>query len=315
MVDNVFSGDFSAEDARDTDFTQLLAQMDVPVADRAELDLELKRAWATHGTRIKAAACALRRQVGDLFGRRTTMTTLPCQSTPGALNVPAIAALLETWPALDDWWRQRGCGPWGRQLIASELGRQMRVCRAVIGRVGIIEPDWLELIWRGGFSQVGRLQYEVTRPPNWLPLAAEDDYVLAVHIPRGGPLTADSVEESLGKVRDFFAAAFPWLRVPRYAICDSWLLSAQLPMLAPHTNVSDFQGRWLVAQTYVADGEALFFLFDQPRDLLTKTGGRAVNIAQVAATLTPTSSLQEALCEHWQAGRHLWAGRGWLPLP
>lgn len=312
MVTTPLASNPPAANSSPVSLAKLLRLVEAPPTDRLQLQTELERCWSDDGEHIYRTATILRRNIGNLFERDTCLSDLPFSPTAKVLNAHTIAALLATWPALDNWWQERGCPAPQRRQIATDLGRQMKVCRRVANRPGLLEPQWLELIWRGGFCQVGRLQFEIQRPPAWLSCYSSEDYVLNIHIPRDGPLSPNLVDDSLKQARRFFAEAFPWLREPRYAVCDSWLLSPQVPHLAPNSNIAHFQERWYVQQTYEADGEGLFFLFDRPRDLLTSS---SLSIAQAATTLTPTSHLQRSLYEHWKAGRHLQAGRGWLRLP
>ena len=86
------------------------------------------------------------------------------------------------------------------------------------------------LAWFRGFYnlnliKLGRLEYEkITLDYDYKDLVKKGDFVLNCHIPSSGPLTPESVEESLKKAYDFFG----YNGSPMVVFCRSWMLFPEL---------------------------------------------------------------------------------------
>lgn len=96
-----------------------------------------------------------------------------------------------------------------------DLGQQVHVNRLTHHRFGLDTYGWMRSAWSGGLMWLGRLQF-VPRP-------RADGWALDTHIPATGPLTPDSVDESLAAAAPFFARHFPDCPASAFS-CTSWLL-------------------------------------------------------------------------------------------
>ncbi|WP_017591774.1 acyltransferase domain-containing protein [Nocardiopsis potens] len=213
---------------------------------------------------------------------------------------------------------QRGRGVPGEVVAATllDVGRQAAANRRMFGRVGLETAAWVALLFRSGFYELGRLQFEpnVLREMGavrWLSEGerreaagvaelAEGARVLRVHIPPGGPLGAGEVAESLGRARSFFAG---WLGVDfPVATCSSWLLDPQLAEYLPEgSNILGFQRLFrLVERGAPGDADVFRFVLGMP---------------EVDPVRAPRGSrLERAAADHVAAGREWRVRTGWLRL-
>jgi hypothetical protein len=153
------------------------------------------------------------------------------------------------------------------------LPRHVALHRACGGEPGGWEVEWVEMIWEGKLSELGRLQFE-----------DHGDGVLDVHIPEtGSPLDPVACDASFGRAREVY---------PNHhtAQCTSWLLDPQLAeTLPPASNIVRFQRRFEPRDEWrEANADVLRFVFhtyDQDLD-----------------RLTPRTTLERALVEHMRAG-------------
>ena len=171
--------------------------------------------------------------------------------------------------------------------------------RQTYGEFGLHTHDWLCWAWSGGLYWLGRLQFglqfeehaAVGSPPGW---------VLSVHIPRSGPLTRESVDDSFAAATDFFARYFPEYPTRDFT-CQSWMLDPQLATLVPESNLAAFQQRWrLYGDAQPGDPDVFFFVFNQrgPVDV---------------ASLPRDTALRRAIADGLAAGRHWSVAQGRLP--
>ena len=128
------------------------------------------------------------------------------------------------------------------------------------------------------------------------------DPALAVHIPEFyGPLTPPACDASFRCAREFFARHFPEERYD-VATCHSWLLDDQLAEYLPEdANIIHFQRRFRAA--YHPD--------DNDQDILVSVFGRSDSPLD---ELPRRTTLERAIVDHLQAGRHWHGGAGWLRL-
>lgn len=103
-------------------------------------------------------------------------------------------------------------------------------------------------MWRGGFAQLGRLQYELIRE--------DEGWVLNTHIPAEGAMGLDAVRASLARARETMQAAYP--RSDRCAgrLRHSWLFDRQLPELLPGSNIAAFADLWDITPGESGSGDA-----------------------------------------------------------
>lgn len=200
----------------------------------------------------------------------------------------------------------------------SDVGRHMDIHRRVHGVTGIDAGWWVTLCLRAEIVDLGRLQYARytlgvgDESPPWYPEPEaiergpgflRGDACIGVHIPEGGPLGDDEVEQSLLEAGSFFSRYFP-VASRRLATCWSWLLDDQLAEYLPaSSNIVKFQRRFeLVPGGDDGDENVLRFVF------------RASHDADLAA-LPQTSTLERAAVAHIASGRHWMVRTGWLDLP
>ena len=153
------------------------------------------------------------------------------------------------------------------------LPRHVALHRACGGEPGGWWVEWIEMIWEGKLSELGRLQFE-----------DHGDGVLDVHIPETGlPLDPLACDASFRRAREVY---------PNHhtAQCTSWLLDPQLAeALPPASNIVRFQRRFeLRDEAREANDDVLRFVFHTyERDL---------------DRLTPRTTLELALVERMRAG-------------
>ncbi|MFG2790911.1 acyltransferase domain-containing protein [Streptomyces sp. NPDC048419] len=207
--------------------------------------------------------------------------------------------------------RARGIPDDVSRRTLADLGRNMAVHRRRHGRAGVQAPWWLTRHFRGELYQLGRLQFERTRPgqrtSRTLTAAGLDmsdgALCLNLHIPDHlGPLSPAACERSLALAADFFARHHPEEKF-RAALCHSWLLDAQLKEYLPAgSNIVRFQDRFRIAreEREQADTEPVQFVFGDPELPIE--------------TLPRRTAVERAVGDHLRAGRHWYIGHGWFPL-
>jgi len=185
----------------------------------------------------------------------------------------------------------------------SDLGRNLKRDRLLLGDGGLRTSGWLTLHFRGSIYQLGRLQFnrgDATRARvGDSPDASEP--ALDIHIPESGPLTPEACDDSLARAQPFFARHFPETP-PRLGTCTSWLLDPQLAdYLGPESNIIRFQRRFeLIDESHDGDAAVLRFVFHR--------------IAPNINDLPQRTTLERAIVAHLREGRH-WRDRtGWLTL-
>ena len=185
----------------------------------------------------------------------------------------------------------------------SDLGRNLKRDRLLLGDGGLRTSGWLRLHFRGSIYQLGRLQFnrgDATRARvGDSPDASEP--ALDIHIPESGPLTPEACDDSLARAQPFFARHFPETP-PRLGTCTSWLLDPQLAdYLGPESNIIRFQRRFeLIDESHDGDAAVLRFVFHR--------------IAPNINDLPQRTTLERAIVAHLREGRH-WRDRtGWLTL-
>ncbi|MDQ2912472.1 MAG: acyltransferase domain-containing protein [Chloroflexota bacterium] len=186
----------------------------------------------------------------------------------------------------------------------SDLGRNLKRDRLLLGDGGLRTSGWLTLHFRGSIYQLGRLQFDrrdPSRAAHGVDSTGDGDPALGVHIPETGPLTPESCDDSLGRAQSFFGRHFRQA-APRIGICTSWLLDPQLAdYLGPESNIMRFQRRFeLIGEGHDGDAAVLRFVFHR--------------IAPNIDDLPLRTTLERAIVAHLRAGKH-WRNRtGWLEL-
>jgi len=185
----------------------------------------------------------------------------------------------------------------------SDLGRNLKRDRLLLGDGGLRTSGWLTLHFRGSIYQLGRLQLNRVniRAAHVADAFREGDPALGIHIPESGPLTPEACDDSFARAQPFFARHFPETPT-RLAICTSWLLDPQLAdHLAPDSNIVQFGRRFtLVGDGSDGDADVLRFVFHR--------------IAPRIDDLPQRTTLERAIVAHLRAGKH-WRNRtGWVEL-
>ena len=98
----------------------------------------------------------------------------------------------------------------------------------------------------------------------WKRVLKKDDRIVALHIPAGGGLTPDLVDDAINKAKEFLATYYPDYEYKAFT-CGSWLLDRQLvDILGEETNISKFCKRFRPIPLH-SRGEAVFnFVFHKP---------------------------------------------------
>lgn len=263
------------------------------------------------GARTAELAAGFRSRIGQFFGQETLLSETDLAGFGGVEGAVPLAALIVAAPAVEAFWGGLG---YPDDIIAdplSDLGRQVRKTIAVTGRFGLGQASWLEMIWRGGFAQLGRLQFEITRSDLGRGEEGAGDLVLSTHIAPIGSLSPDVVAASLGRARGFFVEHFAELAAEpgafEVAVCSSWLLDTELMGRMPGSNVDSFARLWTVWDRKVSDGSGVFFGFDRPYP----DGER---VAEIIDELPYDTRLHRTMIDLWRAGGHVHNCWGWLPL-
>ena len=166
------------------------------------------------------------------------------------------------------------------------MPRHVALHRACRGEPGGWELEWIELIWDGKLSELGRLQFE-----------DHGDGVLDVHIPETGlPLDPTACDASFARAREVYPSHHT-------APCTSWLLDPQLAEALPRaSNIVRFQRRFeLRNEGKDGNDDVLRFVFHTyDRDL---------------DRLRPRTTLEGALVERLRAGGTWRAPTGVTSLP
>ena len=112
----------------------------------------------------------------------------------------------------------------------------------VKGELCLFELAWLARILRMKLFTLGRLQFYMAPCRADLPTygIAQGEPVMEIHIPRGGKLDPEAVEDSFVRSEAFFARYYPDFSYPVYT-CTSWLLDEKLKDFLPqNSNILSF---------------------------------------------------------------------------
>lgn len=266
----------------------VLDRLDVRDPDRADI-LAARTAMlsdAADRARVERAVEAILGLDGDFFA--PALFTDADADHPLGFGVPLVLAFLATYEEAVTW---RGTQP--RELVdasLADLAQQLRVSRAVHGRLCLHAHDWVQANWAGGLVRLGRLQFTIEKMWLEVPGCPEGTPAYFVHIPEGGPLRPADVMASV-------AAALR--EMPQYypqgasddLYCGSWLLDPTVVRIAgTESNVGRFAARFTAPLAMVPnDRDPLYYAFqvEPPVDL---------------STLPRDSHLRRGLLEHYEAG-------------
>jgi hypothetical protein len=111
---------------------------------------------------------------------------------------------------------------------------------------GFDRSRWLVNHITGYIISYGRLQAETCQAPFDFASVQKGDGVLALHIPQGGRLDKEAVDESLERIRNAYDE--------EYALIDSWLLNPELrSVLKDDSNILSFARRFELLPSSVTD--------------------------------------------------------------
>ncbi len=135
----------------------------------------------------------------------------------------------------------------------------------------------------------------------WKPVLCKDDQVIALHIPPGGGLTPEAVDDSLSQIKEFVARYFPDYDYKAFR-CGSWLIDPQLiDMLGEESNISKFNKRFRKV-TCGSPGRGVFgFVFLKPGDW-------EIDIE----SLPENTTLERKIKEHYLAGKAIYEMQGYF---
>jgi hypothetical protein len=188
-------------------------------------------------------------------------------------NDPLAQSFVARIPDLQARHRALGLTDEESRATLQALPRHVALHRACGGEPGGWWVEWIEMIWEGKLSELGRLQFE-----------DHGDGVLDIHIPETGlPLDPLACDSSFRRAREVYPDHHT-------AQCTSWLLDPQLAeALPPASNIVRFQRRFeLRDEGREANDEVLRFVFHTYERELDR--------------LTPRTTLEIALVERMRAG-------------
>lgn len=181
------------------------------------------------------------------------------QETDGQRNLLSFLAMCDSLAAF---YAEKGIPEQILLDSLSDIPRWTKVWSELEGTLCLRELGWLKYTMEGCLFKLGRLQFRMGGAPEDAPELGvrKDDPVLEVHIPKDGPLTAESCDDSFARAREFFARYFPEFDY-RYFTCGSWLLASELrEMLPESSNILAFQKRFAVLREFPSDAILRFSL-------------------------------------------------------
>jgi len=188
-----------------------------------------------------------------------------------------------------------------------DIGQQVMLHDRLYGEADLRKGWWLCHHLAGHLFAVGRLQFHRSFAHAAHGPDADGAPFLDVHIPEAGPLDPAACDRSFADAAAFMAHHFPADDAGWFG-CASWLLDPVLAeILPPGSNIVAFQSRFRI--THVEDDwpSGVFeFVFDRP-DLDT-LGDVDLEL------LDPTTSLQQAVVDHYRAGGRIRPATGVIPI-
>jgi hypothetical protein len=230
-------------------------------------------------------------------------------SGEGCTETDWIEAVLRFAPAAYGYHLSLGIPPEASAAILADVGLNLRINRRVHGRFGLDTWAWLTLHMAGNIFRIGRLQFHLVRSnagvssaaSSTATSAANEDWVLGIHIPEDGGLDPALVDMSLSQAGEFFGRYFPDKAVA-VASCDSWMLDPYLARKLPDSNIAAFARRFTLNRCSDAPSDAVYFTF-RHRGMENLAG------------LPRETSLQRVVLERIDDGGVWQLGHGTLVLP
>jgi hypothetical protein len=220
-----------------------------------------------------------------------------------------LYVFLAATPIVRNWHAARGISDAISWATLSDLGNSVGSYRATHGQIGFDNYGWLTYHYRGGIYRLGRLQFGKCRV-SFDPAAAGfhepfsiGELALGVHVPGGRGLTPAACDAAFEQAPAFFQRHFPDEHY-RVAECGSWLLDDQLAEYLPaDSNIMRFQRRFQLVpdKRWPADDDIIQFVFGRPPPVSLDR-------------LPQQTTLERAVVQHLQAGRHWYSQLGWTYL-
>ena len=199
----------------------------------------------------------------DIWNWSTAPTVYQHRGTP---MINAVA-LLTGYPIHMENLRKR---PWTDEQRQWSLASVGRTCLSERDKFGVDGVRFSHMIWaalytKGTLFRTERLQYELSYRTYLLldGLCGSDPAFVEIHIPGGGKLTSDAIDESLAEARSIIPALYPETAGRPLVFCvSSWLLSPELPeLLPPESNLLAFRDRFRILDQWPAEKDFFNFLY------------------------------------------------------
>ena len=141
----------------------------------------------------------------------------------------------------------------------------------------------------------------VTLPKNkWKKIVSKGDNVIDLHIPGGGGLTPELVDESLAEIKEFISGHYPEYNYEVFQ-CWSWLCDPQLiEILGEDTNISKFTARFTPIRVPDDSMPVFRFVFNIPH-----TGFKIEDLPE-------NTTLERKLKNHFLSGKHIYGTAGYF---
>jgi len=149
------------------------------------------------------------------------------------------------------------------------------------------------------FGENGRLCPEPVTLRGYEKVLQTGDDVLSVHIPAGGRMSPELVDDALQQAEEFFARYYPEKHFKAY-VCSSWLLNTDMEeFLSPEANITKFRNRFRVVMT-TPNGYSLYW--------------HVFGIEQFLPLeqMQPANAFQKTLLDRVKAGKTLYNGHGYI---
>jgi len=132
----------------------------------------------------------------------------------------------------------------------------------------------------------------------WRQVLAPGDDSVEVHIAGGSPLNPEACAESYGHALEFFPEHYPQCKFAAFT-CGSWLLDPALPkILAPHSNIVQFQNPYHLLPLPGDEKQAYDLVFGSP--------------TADPFTAPPTTQLRRAIAEYVRGGNRMRSCGGFI---
>lgn len=180
----------------------------------------------------------------------------------------------------------------------SDISCKITECKKMHDVWGIFSLEW----YRGIFSlrtfKLGRLEYEIKPFPleSYRDLVKNGDIVYSCHIPSAGPLTPESVIDSMKKAYEFFN-----IKDKLIVYCHSWLIYPAHYKLFPNgSNLRYFYDLFeIIDEEHPTDNGNLWRIFYKPNDTPVDE-------------LPETTTLQRNFKKYLKDGNYIGVGVGML---